>query len=477
MSPRVVEVRYHADTARVFDAFADRPWAVFLDSAGTGGDNGRFDLIAAEPVATLVTRGMQTEVRRAHADGGELIFVRSVADDPLDLLRDALGTRGAPARAPDGTRLPFASGAIGYCGYELGHRLAGLPVRVAALGDPPDMAFGIYPWALIADHRARRSYLLMDATCSEGQGRTLAAIFADPPSAQPRVAFALRAPWVSNFTVDSYAEAFARVRDYIHAGDCYQLNLAQRFSAPATGDAWLAYQALRRTSAAPFAAYLHLPELQVLSLSPERFVAVTDEQVRAEPIKGTRPRSTDSTRNKAQRRALQESVKDRAENVMIVDLLRNDLSKVCRPHSVEVPRLCAVESFAAVHHLVSTITGQLRAECDALDVLRACFPGGSITGAPKRRTMQLIAALEPHRRGVYCGAIGYLSRDGGMDLNIAIRTLVYDGRRICGWAGGGIVADSTCAEEYLETFDKVRPLLQTLSGGAALPGDPANNGA
>jgi len=224
----------------------------------------------------------------------------------------------------------------------------------------------------------------------------------------------------------------------------------------------LAYQALRVINPALFAAFLSTPYAQVLSASPERFLKVENGRVETKPIKGTRPRAGHARLDAELAAALRESVKDRAENVMIVDLLRNDLSKTCRLGSVKVPRLFDVESYATVHHLVSTVTGELGAGRDAIDLLRGAFPGGSITGAPKLRAMQIIEELEPHRRGAYCGSIGYIGYDGNMDMNIAIRTLVYSRGEIRFWAGGGIVADSTLDDEYQETFDKAAAMLKLL---------------
>src|SRR5690606_14358319 len=224
---------------------------------------------------------------------------------------------------------------------------------------------------------------------------------------------------------------------------------------------------LRIINPAPFSAYLNTPYAQILSASPERFLRVVGGRVETRPIKGTRPRAGHARLDAEIIEALAASEKDRAENLMIVDLLRNDLSKCCAPGTVRVPRLFEVESFATVHHLVSTVTGELRADRDALDLLRGCFPGGSITGAPKLRAMQIIEELEPHRRGVYCGAIGYLGFDGGMDLNIAIRTMVYSRGVIRFWAGGGIVADSRLEDEYQETYDKAAAMLRLLQQSGA----------
>jgi para-aminobenzoate synthetase component 1 len=260
----------------------------------------------------------------------------------------------------------------------------------------------------------------------------------------------------------AYATAFTRIKHYLKEGDSYQVNLTQRFVSPCQGDPWIAYRVLRRINAAPFSAYLNMPEVQVLSSSPERFLKVTEGRVETKPIKGTRPRKADPGEDQAQIAALAGSAKDRAENVMIVDLLRNDISRSCLEGSVRVPELFAVESYATVHHLVSTVTGELAPDQHALDLLRSCFPGGSITGAPKIRSMEIIEELEPHRRGIYCGAIGYIGFDGNMDTNIAIRTLVHNHGNIRFWVGGGIVNDSVLDEEYQECFDKAAALLQLL---------------
>jgi para-aminobenzoate synthetase component 1 len=258
----------------------------------------------------------------------------------------------------------------------------------------------------------------------------------------------------------AYRKAFDRIKHYLKEGDCYQVNLTQRFSASCLGNLWVAYQSLRELNAAPFSAYLNLPEVQILSSSPERFLRLADGIVETKPIKGTRPRKTDEAEDQQQKQQLMNSTKDRAENVMIVDLLRNDISKTCT--DVKVPVIFDVETYTTVHHLVSTVTGVLADNQHALDLLKSCFPGGSITGAPKIRAMEVIEELEPHRRGVYCGAIGYIGFNGNMDSNIAIRTLVHSNNTIRFWAGGGIVNDSVVEEEYQECFDKAAALLDLL---------------
>ena len=445
------ELPYRADSAALFETVADLPWAVFLDSGGHHLTQSRYDIIAAAPHTTLVTRGKLTEIR---SDAIELS-----RGDPLVLLRQHLDFD--PASACD---LPFTGGALGYFSYDLGRRFERLPALAEDAEKMPEMAIGIYDWAVVVDHLDMRSWLVAQGRCvdTHARWRELVARFSVPPAERARVPFRITAPLASNLSRERYARAFKRVLDYIYAGDCYQINLAQRFAAPAAGDPWLAYQALRVLNPAPYAAYLNMPHAQILSASPERFLKLERGQVETKPIKGTRPRAGHPRVDAELATELKASGKDRAENVMIVDLLRNDLSKNCEPGSVRAPKLFEIESFATVHHLVSTVTGTLRQGRDALDLLRGCFPGGSITGAPKLRAMQIIEELEPHRRGVYCGAIGYIGGDGNMDLNIAIRTLVYSGGAIRFWAGGGIVADSRCDDEYQETFDKAAAMLQLL---------------
>jgi len=453
--PLLTELPYQPDSARLFEAIADLPWAVFLDSGRHHPGQSRYDILSAQPYVRLVTRGPLTEI---YSDTIELS-----REDPFSLLRRALAIDPAC-----GGELPFCGGAIGYFGYDLARRLERLPVLADDAEKIPELAIGLYDWAVIADHRERRTWLV-------GQGRdpetdikwdSLVARFRAPPPERTRAPFRILSPVASNLTHDAYARAFRRIRGYIHDGDCYQVNLAQRFAATASGDPWLAYQRLRIINPAPFSAYFNTPYAQILSASPERFLKVEGGRVETRPIKGTRPRAGHARLDAELVEALRASGKDRAENLMIVDLLRNDLSKNCALGSVKVPKLFDVESFATVHHLVSTVTGVMRADRDALDLLRGCFPGGSITGAPKLRAMQIIEELEPHRRGVYCGAIGYVGFDGNMDVNIAIRTLIHSHGTIRFWAGGGIVADSGLEEEYQETFDKAAAMLKLLQQSA-----------
>jgi para-aminobenzoate synthetase component 1 len=259
-----------------------------------------------------------------------------------------------------------------------------------------------------------------------------------------------------------YDTAFNTIQGYIQAGDCYQINLAQRFSTDYRGEPWAAYLRLRKAAAAPFSAFIKTADSSLMSLSPERFIQSRNQRVNTAPIKGTIGRGRNRKEDEAMAQQLLNSTKDRAENLMIVDLLRNDLGKSCLPGTIEVDELFELQSFETVHHLVSSISGQLRDGIDPLDLLSSCFPGGSITGAPKIRAMEIIEELEPHRRSAYCGAIGYISCDGQMDTNIAIRSLVCNGQRIHCWAGGGIVADSNADSEYRECMTKIEKLLAVL---------------
>jgi para-aminobenzoate synthetase component 1 len=427
---------YQTDAVRYFSALAGLPWAIWLDSGGMG----RYDILTAAPYSTLSLNNGSSQ------------------EDPYAMLRDMLGEQIPPVE-----NVPFAGGVLGYWGYGLEGQPGTLPDLAAVPGALPDLAVGIYDWALVLDHQQQTARLVSHQRFV-GTAELLADILhrlKQPPRSLPD-SFRVLGKITSNFTPASYARAFSAVQSYLQAGDCYQINLAQCYSAPATGDACGAYLALRSLSPAPFSAFLNLPHAQILCASPERFLRVRNGSVETRPIKGTRPRGRDAQQDHRLAEELRNHPKDRAENLMIVDLLRNDLGKCCAPGSVRVPELFEVETYANVHHLVSTVEGKLAAGRDALHLLRDCFPGGSVTGAPKKRAMQIIAQLEPQHRGIYCGAIGYVGFDGNMDSNIVIRTLVHSGQEVRCWAGGGIVADSNVQAEYQETLDKAAAMLKLL---------------
>ncbi len=444
-----IALPYRPDGARLFAPLAERPWSMFFDSGPPDRRTGRFDIIVSDPLMRLETRGETTFIHSPDAR-------RQSTDDPFALLDELL-----TGIAVEAGELPFVSGAAGYLGYDLGRRIERLPSLAEDDEQLPTMAMGIYDWAVVLDHERHECWLTGETGGRNDPARRqqLVKLFTEPPAVATTRGFQVTGEIRADLDRQSYAQAYRRIERYIVEGDCYQVNLAQRFTAECVGDPWMAYCALRQVNPAPFGAYLNLPDVQVLSCSPERFIEVRDGLAQTRPIKGTRPRSADPGEDEALRSALARSEKDRAENVMIVDLLRNDFGKTCQPGSVRAPELFAVESFATVHHLVSTVEGRLATGVSTLDLLRGCFPGGSITGAPKLRAMEIIEELEPHRRGVYCGGIGYIGADGSMDMNIAIRTLTHQRGKLHFWAGGGIVHDSTLEGEYQECFDKAAAML------------------
>lgn len=441
---------YHQDAlTERFTPLSALPWAMLLHSGAAQHQHNRFDILVADPLITLTTRGGLTQIEK---NGVE----QCRQDDPFALLEEQLTACGLHAEiSPD---LPFLGGALGLFGYDLGRRVEDLPQIAIRDIELPDMAVGIYDWALIADHHLQRLTLI----CHGDISARLHWLDEHQKIRSASAPFRLNAPWQANMSREEYGQKFRQIQEYIRDGDCYQINLAQRFSTDYSGDEWQAFLRLNQANRAPFSAFLRLPQNTVLSLSPERFIWLKENQIQTRPIKGTLPRCEDPTEDARQAERLAGSEKDRAENLMIVDLLRNDIGRVAVPGSVRVPELFVVEPFPAVHHLVSTITAQLPQDCHPADLLRACFPGGSITGAPKVRAMEIIEELEPHRRNGYCGSIAYISCCGTMDSNITIRTLLTSQGKIHCWAGGGIVADSKEQAEYQETFDKIARILPQL---------------
>ncbi len=469
------------------ERLAGLPFRLLLDSAAGSARLGRYSFLAADPVGVVSSKG--TRVTYADRLTGRV--------EPLDA--DALSAvrmRLAPFAADPVPGLPpFQGGAAGYVAYDWGLVLESLPApRVDDLA-LDDVVLGVYDWVIAWDHAESRAWIISTGLpetdvdhravrarrrAAEVRARLESSAPVPPDAAIPArhdggpgaaPSFPAEGGWWdpalelrSSFTRAAYLEAVARVREYIFAADIFQANLSQRFEAPLAEPPWTLYKRLRVRNPAPFAAFLDLPQASVLSASPERFLRVDRTgHVETRPIKGTRPRGLGPEHDAALGLALTESAKDRAENLMIVDLLRNDLSRVCAPGTVKVPELFALERYATVHHLVSTVVGDLEPGADALTLLRAAFPGGSITGAPKLRAMEIIAELEPSYRGVYCGSIGYWSLTGDLDTSIAIRTAVVRDGRVYFNAGGGIVADSEPEQEYRETLDKARGLIDALA--------------
>lgn len=475
MKLSLTELAY-VNSADLFYKVADQPWAVMLDSGMVDTRINRkeikgYDVLAIKPRTTLVFDGDVTHFRSG-------ALKDKLYGDPLDILKAAIPKADNAAQLD----VPYLPGAIGYFSYDLARQFEQIPSLAVDDENLPPMAMGIYDVVLVIDHQREVSLLvqlgdskaaqliakewreLINLEAGYIEDDALPTIGDSQFSLHPEERGGLICGLLDeSIDADMYRECFEKVQNYIVEGDCYQVNLTKRFSVAATGDPWITYRFLRQISPAPYGAYFNLPFAQILSNSPESFIQCRNRHVVTSPIKGTRPRAHhDAAVDSAIAKGLQASAKDRAENVMIVDLMRNDLSRCCELHSVKVPAIFELHSFANVHHLISTVTGTLRPELHSLDLLRSCFPGGSITGAPKIRAMEIIEELEPYRRGLYCGAIGYVGSDGSLETNIAIRTIIYKDGVANYSAGGGIVKDSEVDAEYQELHDKARMMTDAL---------------
>ena len=413
----------------LFSSIASRHYSFFLDSGCNPEKLGRYSIMGCDPQSIL--------------QGEDL---------------DALTRKLKDHEISYSGNLPFVGGAVGFFSYDLGIVAEGV-VLDSRLGGIPGFVFGFYDTVLVCDNLSGKRFiasrrgeaideLLSTFTICEAPS------YLAPPMDSPRI--------VSNFTEQEYCAAVERVRDYIRAGDTYQVNLSQMFSTNFDGDSWSLYKRLRNLSPSPFSAYLNFGETKVLSSSPERFLQVRNGIIETRPIKGTRPRGKTPEEDGGLKAELASSEKDRAEHVMIVDLERNDLGRVCEYGSVRVPEMQVIESYANVHHMVSTVRGKLLDGLSPVDCVRTTFPGGSITGAPKVRAMEIIDELEPTNRGIYCGSIGYLGYNNVCDLNIVIRTMIVKDDKLHFNVGGGIVYDSDPKAEYQETLDKAKGIMLSL---------------
>ncbi|HIE56332.1 MAG TPA: aminodeoxychorismate synthase component I [Chromatiaceae bacterium] len=432
------ELPWPNDVARLYSRIRHLRWPFWLDSGeGPVGPGRRWHILVADPRWRIL--GEKGRTRLIDRQGKQ----RELFANPLEVIREKLREG---KRTP--SDLPFTGGALGCLSYDFGCRLEGIPVEKHGF---PELAMGIFDWAILLDRRERRCWLAGEAIPPDLPG-----MLEEAARGKEEVS---AGHWSSGrplalISREEYERAFRRIRHYLREGECYQVNYAQPFEVACRGDTFALYLAMREQNPSPYGAYLPFPFGHVLSSSPEQFLQLRHGRVTTRPIKGTRPRGRTAEEDRRLTRELQQSEKDRAENVMIVDLLRNDLGKVCEPGSIEVPALFQVKKFPTVLHLVSTVRGRLGGEEDALSLLQSCFPGGSITGAPKHRAMQIIQELEGRFREVYCGSIGWIGYDGNMDTNIAIRTLLVRDGRATYWAGGGIVIDSRLEEEYQESLDK-----------------------
>lgn len=446
-------------------------WGMFLESASLEHVDSNWSIFTADPIATLI-----------EVDGSSL-FTNIATNDAIDMGQDPLSAQSKIRQQlfhhEQSTDYPFTGGVIAAYHYEMGELFESLQSTNQNLGlGLGRYHCGFYDWAILYNLKDDQYYLLQHKTKNQQTPLTtiwksrhqwLNNLIGDVSNASHLTSaahdnhFKLAEQWASNYTEQEYYQSFDKIQDYILSGDCYQVNLAQRFEAKYSGNEYDAYSGLLLENKPPFAAFIRFPEQVIISMSPERFLLSTNKHVQTKPIKGTMPRDPSLLKDDENKKILLNSEKDKSENLMIVDLLRNDIGRVCEIGSVSVPKLFNIESFPAVHHLVSTVIGKLADCISCEDLLRACFPGGSITGAPKIRSMEIISELEKYQREIYCGSIAYINGNGDMDSSITIRTLVCKDDMIYCWAGGGIVADSVAESEYKECFDKVSKILPVLA--------------
>ena len=465
--PLIEELNSQLTAAEAFELFHNQPHSFFLDGGMDPMRLGRYSFIGMDPFLVMNSRGSQVTIVRPDRQESE-------KGNPFDVLGRLLDTyRLESAPYP----IPFLGGAVGYLSYDLCHFIERLPSTAKDDLMLPESYFGFYDTLVAFDNLENKAYIISTGFPELDRKRRLKRAEMRLKQMKSRLSEPLpttskansgsdgkttEALLKSNFTPEGYMEAINRVREYIAAGDVFQVNISQRFETELTVTPYELFRRLRQINPAPFAAYLNFNGITIISASPERFLRLDSEWVETRPIKGTRPRGKNSVEDDVLAQELLTSAKDRAENVMIVDLERNDLGRVCQYGTVKVTELAILETFPTVFHLTSTVIGKLRPDKNRIDLLKAAFPGGSITGAPKVRAMEIIDELEPTRRSVYTGAIGYLSFAGNLDLNIVIRTFIIKDNRAYFQVGGGIIYDSDAEAEYQETLDKARALIQAL---------------
>lgn len=464
MTALFIQAFPYCSAQKLFAHFAKEEGAVLLDSALSMTELGRYSFIALDPFLSMIAKDTKIKL-----DSDYLGLQETISGNPFTVLQTYLNLYKI-TKHPD--LPPFQGGAVGYLGYDLCHHLERLQQYPPDDLQFPDLALGFYDVVLAFDHHQQQAMIISsglpetEPVLQAARAQKRAYDLLEKMKVKEKISNHINLVKLSlnkitsNFTQTNYEQAVEQVRDYIEAGDIYEANISQRFTTilPAHAEPYQLYQQLRRINPAPFAAYMHFADTVIASASPERFLKLAEGVVESRPIKGTCKRSSDLAEDASLAQALLCSEKDRCENIMIVDLLRNDLSKVCLSHSVRVPQLCGLETYATVHHLVSVVTGQVQPGYGSLDVLMAAFPGGSITGTPKIRAMEIIAELESHARGPYCGCLVYFGFDGSMDSAITIRTFCLQGNQLTFQVGGAIVADSDPKAEYEETLNKAAAL-------------------
>jgi para-aminobenzoate synthetase component I len=443
------ELIYYSDSSIYFEKIKHLEWPVFLDSCyqkdKPQSKFARFDIITANPFVKIRSNKGVTHVLDKDGD-------HQYKKSSLDILDNLMAKYSKPSN-----NIPFVGGAIGYCSYELN-----LKTKKNNIIDA--MVMGIYDWALIVDHLNKKSYMVSMMIDSQTKfiWPDLIQIFNKEIDSKFKE-FKIKNTVRNNLSFQEYKNKFNKVMNYINAGDCYQINLSKQFDVETQGDSWSLYKKFRDVNKSPFMAYLLYDEFEILCGSPERFIKSEGGKVTTRPIKGTRARGKDKAIDKKNANELLNSIKDQSENLMIVDLLRNDLSINCEIGSVKVDELFTIESYPNVHHLVSTISGNLKNGSSNIKLFSDSFPGGSITGAPKIRATEIIDELEDHIRGLYCGSICYFSFHGSMDSNVAIRSMVHINKKLYFYSGGGLTVASNVEDEYQEIEDKAENIKQTIN--------------
>ena len=448
MFKMIKEINTKLNAFEIFTIFRDEKDSFILDSAMDKNKLGRYSFISSNPFKVLKYKDSE--------------------ENPLNFLQEELRNY----KVKNDTHLPFIGGAVGYLSYDLGNYMENLPRSAKDDLSVYDLYFGLYDHVIVVDHLEEKIYIAtpdldmkkeeeiaiyIENKIIEAEKNGVDSIYYEEKDVKPT-------KLVSNFTKKGFEDSVEKVRQYIKSGDIYQANLTQRFSGKTTLSSYELYRDLRRFSPAPFGAYLNFDDFNILSNSPERFIKCVDKKLETRPIKGTRPRGKNKEEDLKLQEELRNSEKDRAELLMIVDLERNDIGRISKIGSVKVPELFVIEPYANVNHLVATVVGELDDDKDAVDVIKATFPGGSITGAPKIRSMEIIDELEPTQRNVYTGSIGYIGFNGDMDLNIAIRTIVKKEDEVYFQVGGGMTWGSNPEEEYQETLDKAQSIMKALRG-------------
>jgi para-aminobenzoate synthetase component 1 len=464
--PLVEELQTSLSPFELFAPLSGLKNSFFLDSAMDPQKSGRYSLMGCDPFLIFKSTGENVTIQ----ENGE---ERHIGGHPLDVLGLYLEKYQV---AKDEHQLPCYGGVVGYLSYDLGRCIEKIPQSAIDDLQLPECILGFYDVMLVYDQLQSKAYIVStgfpattQATRLERATERLVQLkkLITAPGTLPASKNQSSQPQIelkSNFTHDGYITAVERARQYIIDGDIFEVNLSQRYSTVVKIEAFELYTRLRRLNPAPFGGFLNFDEVTIASSSPERFLRLRGDKVETRPIKGTIRRGQTPEEDEANGRWLLASPKDRAENMMIVDLERNDLGRVCRYGSVKVTELAVLETFPTVFHLTSTVVGQLREGISRMDLLKATFPGGSITGAPKIRSMEIIDELEPTRRSIYTGSIGYFSFDGDLDLNIVIRTFLIKGDEVHFQLGGAVVYDSDPEGEYQETLDKGRALFKALTG-------------